>query len=118
MVLLTKQGSRKVFSVHVLVMAAFVGPRPEGAVTRHLDGNPLNNHLTNLAYGSQSENLRDAVAHGTHAHAKKTHCKYGHEFTPENTYIQPSRPNSRFCRTCKAARARAAQTNRKAVTLP
>lgn len=30
----------------------------------------------------------------------KTHCKHGHEYTPENTYCQPSKPNSRRCREC------------------
>ena len=30
---------------------------------------------------------------------KKTHCKYGHEFTPENTWIHP-RKGWRWCRTC------------------
>lgn len=35
----------------------------------------------------------------------KTHCKYRHEFTEENTYRPPSRPNSRMCRTCMRERA-------------
>ena len=42
--------------VHQLVMEAFVGPRPAGMDTRHLDGNPANNALANLAYGTPSEN--------------------------------------------------------------
>lgn len=29
----------------------------------------------------------------------KTHCKHGHEYTPENTYAYPS--GKRVCRTCK-----------------
>jgi hypothetical protein len=32
--------------------------------------------------------------------ASKTHCKRGHEFTPENTYRRPSQPNYRYCRAC------------------
>jgi hypothetical protein len=28
----------------------------------------------------------------------RTHCKYGHEFTPENTYIRPE--GRRECRVC------------------
>lgn len=32
--------------------------------------------------------------------ARKTHCKHGHEYTPENTYVQPK--GSRACRTCLA----------------
>lgn len=86
--------------LHVLVLLAFVGPRPEWAVEiRHLDGDPRNNHLENLKYGTQSENALDRVLHGTHMQASKTECKYGHEFTPENTYIIPS-SGSRQCRQC------------------
>lgn len=51
--------------VHELVLAAFVGPRPEGQVCRHLDGNPANNALSNLAYGTHTENMADARRHGT-----------------------------------------------------
>lgn len=52
--------------VHVLVLLAFVGPRPPCHEIRHLDGNRLNNTLTNLTYGTKSQNVRDAIAHGTH----------------------------------------------------
>lgn len=38
--------------------------------------------------------------------AAKTHCSQGHEFTPENTYVAPSRPNVRCCRACRAATQR------------
>jgi hypothetical protein len=34
---------------------------------------------------------------------KKTHCQYGHEFTPENTYTDPS--GARRCRACALARS-------------
>lgn len=51
--------------VHILVAEAFLGPRPEGQEIRHLDGNSLNNYASNLAYGTRSENILDAVRHGT-----------------------------------------------------
>ena len=46
-------------TVHSLVAEAFIGPRPDGCVIRHRDGDPSNNRLDNLVYGTQSDNLRD-----------------------------------------------------------
>lgn len=57
--------ARKTVLVHPLVLEAFVGPRPSGYGTRHLDGNRKNNVLTNLVWGTQSENEQDKVNHGT-----------------------------------------------------
>lgn len=39
--------------------------------------------------------------------AVKTHCKRGHEFTPENTYRPPKHPDQRACRACLRASSRA-----------
>ena len=50
--------------VHPLILLAFVGPRPEGMDIRHLNGIPDDNRLSNLAYGSSSENHLDKVWHG------------------------------------------------------
>ncbi len=50
--------------VHVHVAAAFLGPRPDGCDVRHLDGNPLNNRVDNLAYGSRTENILDVYRIG------------------------------------------------------
>jgi hypothetical protein len=33
-------------------------------------------------------------------HKSQTHCKQGHEYTPENTYIRPG-TDHRHCRTCR-----------------
>lgn len=52
-------------SVHVLVCAAFHGPRPDGMWVRHLDGNPHNNAAPNLAWGTPKENMLDQYRHGT-----------------------------------------------------
>lgn len=46
------------------MLCAFVGPRPEKAEIRHLDGNPSNNTLENLAYGTARENKNDMIRHG------------------------------------------------------
>ena len=50
--------------VHHLVAEAFIGPRPDGMEVRHLDGDPTNNCLDNLAYGTSAENSADCIAHG------------------------------------------------------
>lgn len=49
--------------VHRLVLRAFKGDPPEGTVCRHLDGDRLNNHPSNLAWGSQRENCHDTIRH-------------------------------------------------------
>jgi hypothetical protein len=56
---------RKLF-VHRAVMFAFVGPPPTtGHEVRHLDGDPSNNALTNLRWGTRTENMQDKSLHGT-----------------------------------------------------
>lgn len=59
----TKRGQR-VIPVHLLLLDAFVGPRPAGQETRHLDGNPENNSLDNICYGTRKMNSEDRVRHG------------------------------------------------------
>jgi hypothetical protein len=51
--------------VHELIALAFHGPKPEGFVTRHLNGNPADNRPENLAYGTHEQNRWDASRHGT-----------------------------------------------------
>jgi hypothetical protein len=63
---LSKNSISKTFRIHKLVLATFVGPKPFiGAVCRHLDGNPNNNKLNNLRWGTQKENSQDSKGHGT-----------------------------------------------------
>lgn len=51
--------------VHTFVLLVFRGPPPEsGMLCRHLDGDPANNHLSNLAWGTMTENMADRTAHG------------------------------------------------------
>jgi hypothetical protein len=90
------------FLVHRLVMAAFVGPCPEGMVIRHLDGDPSNNSVDNLRYGTYSENAYDRVLHGRDRSARKTHCPQGHPYDEVNTRID-SHSGARRCRACRNA---------------
>lgn len=67
----TKPGTRKkMFWVHALVAQTFIGPRPEKLQVCHNDGNPKNNCVENLRYGTQKENSQDSIRHGTANTAK------------------------------------------------
>lgn len=56
--------------VHTLVLEAFVGPCPPGMECLHGDGDPANNSLGNLRWGTRLENVRDAISHGTWMHGQ------------------------------------------------
>lgn len=96
-------------TVHQLVLEAFVGPIPPGMEVRHLNGDPTDNRLENLAYGTHSENMRDRLAHGTDPHLKNTHCPHGHAYDEQNTLMRkiwPTERRYRICRTCTNAAKR------------
>ena len=87
--------------VHHLVMLAFVGERPLGLNhIRHLNGNPLDNRLENLVYGTASENAYDRVRHGTYLsrYTGVTHCPEGHPYVPKRN------AGFRFCPICDRAK--------------
>lgn len=99
-VTLWRDGAQRTHLVHRLVLTAFVGPQSARTEVRHGDGDPANNALTNLAWGTHSENQHDQVAHGTHHHAAKDRCPAGHPYDEANTYHYPGRPH-RGCRACR-----------------
>jgi hypothetical protein len=51
--------------IHHLVLEAFVCPRPPGLVCCHWDGDPANNTLSNLRWGTYKSNCDDMLRHGT-----------------------------------------------------
>lgn len=51
--------NKKRYLLHRLVLTTFVGPPPDGYVAMHLNGNPQDNRLQNLKWGTQSENCRN-----------------------------------------------------------
>lgn len=100
------RGHRKQF-VHRLAYEYFVGPLPPGFEVDHRCRNrdcwqpphlEAVTHQVNCARGEVGKLV------GARKRAR-TQCKHGHEFTPENTYINPDK--SRKCRACKTARRRA-----------
>lgn len=76
-VVLRRNGKSESKEVHLLIALAFLGPRPNGdAQIRHLDGNPRNNRVENLRYGTRSENQIDLYDYRGYHHrlsAKDVH---------------------------------------------
>jgi hypothetical protein len=103
---LNRDGIRRECQVHRLVAFAFhPDSHSPGAYCLHGDANRLNNNADNLRWGTHSDNMSDVVKHGSHPFANKTHCPYGHEYSPENTlrWRSNGRPHRR-CRVCERAR--------------
>lgn len=64
--MLVHLGSTAQRYAHRLVLEAFVGPCPEGMECRHLNGDPSDNRLSNLAWGTRLENFADRTRLGEH----------------------------------------------------
>lgn len=94
---------RRKYKVHHLVLEAFVGPRPDGLVGCHNDGDATNNNASNLRWDTQVENMRDMIKHGAHANTHKTHCPRGHILAEPNIRKNKwSRDGHRPVRSCLA----------------
>jgi hypothetical protein len=94
-------GRDKTARIHCLVAEAFIERTEDYELVRHLNGDPSDNRVQNLAWGTSSENARDTVRHGRNRQAVKTHCARGHEFDEANTGYRKGRGGRcRYCRAC------------------
>lgn len=59
------QGQQTLRRVAVLVAAAFIGPRPCGSVTCHVNGVSTDDRAENLRYDTPKNNTADMAVHGT-----------------------------------------------------
>jgi hypothetical protein len=66
------KGTRKYMLVHQAVLLTYIGP-PNGLICRHLNGDPTDNHLENLTWGTPLENAADMVAHGRSLKGERNH---------------------------------------------
>lgn len=105
MVNLCRDGKCKNHTTHSLIAATFIGPRPQGAIIRHLNDDPWDNRVENLAYGSHHENVWDCIRNGGHPALNKTHCPRGHELVDWNLTKAHARKGYRDCLACNRARA-------------
>lgn len=88
---------------------AMRGPIPDGMELDHLCNvrgciNPA--HLEPV---TKAENARRRSE-------RQTHCKWGHEFTPENTRIKAGTQNHRICRICHRRNSSKTQAKTREVT--
>lgn len=84
-------------SVAKLVAAAFLGPRPPGAVIRHGANGKTDNGVHNLSYGTPIENEADKAAHGTVVNGTKHHSNKLSEhdvLTIRRRYVPRDKQNS------------------------
>lgn len=73
--LMKPDGTKGQFWGHRLVCEAFNGTAPTSKhQVAHGDGNPLNNHYTNLRWATVAENAQDKVKHGRSTRGVKN-CK-------------------------------------------
>lgn len=81
---------------HRVSYRIYKGKIPAGLVIDHTCRNVWCLNPAHLEAVTQRENLERQPNWGGH----KTHCKYGHPYTEENTYYQPSN-GRRSCKICK-----------------
>lgn len=83
--------------VHHAVLFAFGFPRPQGQECRHLDGDPSNNDISNLRWGTRLENRHDVARHGRE---RRGEAKPNHRLTLEQ--VKAIRADARSARSIGA----------------
>lgn len=73
---------------------------PRGLVVRHKCDNPPCCNPNHLEIGTYAQNTEDAIVRGRLVPVVGTHCRNGHEYTPENTGCKGKR-RYRICLDCR-----------------
>jgi hypothetical protein len=94
-------GANKIMHVHRMVLEAFVGPCPEGMQALHDNDVKSDNRLSNLAWGTPSQNGYDRYRNGFVVHhSLKTECLRGHLLQEPNLVECILREGRRSCKAC------------------
>lgn len=72
-------GIEKTLLIHRLILLTYVGP--SHLQVNHIDGNPSNNHISNLEYCTGEENITHGVKNGLFSRGNKHHNT---KITPED----------------------------------
>lgn len=94
----TADGKKLIRRAHRISYTWLVGPIPDGLVLDHLCRHRECVNPKHLQPVTHWENIMRGVGPSP-VNAAKPKCKYDHEFTPENTWINP-KTGWRQCRTC------------------
>lgn len=121
------QVDNKTLRTHRVIYALLVGPLDSSTFIDHACHNQdracpggrdcLHRRCLNpyhLDKASNRENLLRSTRSIAGANARKTHCKRGHAFDDENTYVMAN--GGRYCRACARERYAARQRAGSAVT--
>lgn len=107
--------------VHVLVLSAFAGVRPDWAdCCCHNNGDRTDNRPSNLRWGTYSDNSQDRVLHAQQRDqpdrrepAGRQVCPLGHVLREPNLVQSHLRVGTRYCLSCNRARAFLASRKRR-----
>lgn len=105
------RGAVQRFTAHRAIYELVVGPIPPGMDLDHLCRLRSCVNPEHLEPVTRQVNLLRGIGWAG-LHAAQTHCRHGHEFTPENTIHRARLPHGRECRMCDTLRKRAAYAAR------
>lgn len=92
--------------VHRQIMEMVYGPESiKGKVVMHTCDNPPCFRFDHLRIGTVADNVADKMSKGRWSNGTENlnnHCRSGHEFTDENTYVRPD--GHRACVACRRVR--------------